>query len=122
MRWLQAGVHNNLGEMVEGPMSISAWNYRFQAFNFAPDTLTHLGGSDVVKMYEKYKNRLSSWITKTPADYSCRHRVAKRQGRGERPSSEIFESIYDLGDGDIDFSLPSHFETDRFTKAGSAWI
>src|SRR5437660_431861 len=57
----QAGLHNHLDEMVQGPEEVDKCMAMTdpKLFNFAPDTShLHLGGSDVVKMYEKYKNRL----------------------------------------------------------------
>src|SRR5438874_3436408 len=57
----QAGVHNHLDEMVQGPEEVDKCMKMTdpKLFNFAPDTAhLHLGGSDVVKMYQKYKDRL----------------------------------------------------------------
>src|SRR4029077_15211362 len=57
----QACLHNHLDEMVQGPEEVDKCMAMTapKLFNFAPDTAhLHLGGSDVVKMYEKYKDRL----------------------------------------------------------------
>jgi inosose dehydratase len=76
-------------------------------FNFAPDTAhLHLGGTDVVKMYEKYKSRLvfmdykdARWTTPT-ADIVLPNGVVHKK---DSHSAKFFNSIYDLGDGEIDF-------------------
>jgi len=105
----QAGLHNHLDEMVQGPEEVD----RFMAltdpklFHFAPDTAhLHLGGSDVVKMYEKYKDRLvfmdykdARWTT-PKADLTLPNGKVHKRDSSE---AKFFESIYDLGDGDIDF-------------------
>lgn len=105
----RAGVHNHLGEMVQGPQEVDRCMELTdpKLFNFAPDTAhLHLGGSDVVKMFEKYKNRLifmdykdARWTTPT-ADLTLPNGVVEKKDSSE---AKFFESIYDLGDGDIDF-------------------
>ena len=105
----QAGLHNHLDEMVEGPEEVDQCMAMTdpKLFHFAPDTAhLYLGGSDVVKMFEKYKDRLvfmdykdARWTT-PQADVSFSNgKVYKRDSHEAR----FFESIYDLGDGDIDF-------------------
>lgn len=105
----KAGLHNHLDEMVQGPEEVDRCMKLTdpKLFNFAPDTgHLHLGGSDVVKMYEKYSHRLvfmdykdARWTTPT-ADLTLPNgKVHKR----DSPEAKFFESIYDLGDGDIDF-------------------
>jgi inosose dehydratase len=62
-------------------------------FYFSPDTAhLHLAGCDVVKTLEKYKSRLMM------ADYKDAKKLATT-----KPDSFDKESIFDLGDGDIDF-------------------
>ena len=105
----QAGVHNHLDEMVQGPEEVDKCMELTdpKLFNFAPDTAhLHLGGSDVVKMYEKYKNRLvfmdykdARWTTPKSDLVLPNGKVEKKDSSG----AKFFESIYDLGDGDIDF-------------------
>ena len=105
----QAGLHNHLGEMVETPEEVDRCMALTdpKLFHFAPDTAhLHLGGSDVVKMYEKYKSRLSfmdykdaRWTTPA-ADLTLPN--GKIYARDSR-EAKFFESIYDLGDGEIDF-------------------
>jgi len=105
----QAGVHNHLDEMVQGPEEVDKCMAMTdpKLFNFAPDTAhLHLGGSDVVKMYEKYKNRLvfmdykdARWTT-PKADLTLPNGKVHKRDSSE---AKFFESIYDLGDADIDF-------------------
>lgn len=105
----QAGVHNHLDEMVEGPAEVDKCMELTdpKLFNFSPDTgHLHLGGSDVVKMYQKYKKRLifmdykdAHWTTPKSDVILPNGKVHKK----DSSSAKFFESIYDLGDGDIDF-------------------
>ena len=105
----QAGLHNHLDEMVQGPEEVDQCMAMTdpKLFYFAPDTAhLHLGGSDVVKMYEKYKDRLvfmdykdARWTTPQTDLTLPNGKVQPRESREAR----FLESIYDLGDGDIDF-------------------
>jgi inosose dehydratase len=105
----RAGVHNHLGEMVQGPEEVDRCMAMTdpKLFNFAPDTAhLHLGGSDVVKMFDKYRNRLvfmdykdARWTTPT-ADLVLPNGIVEKKDSSE---AKFFESVYDLGDGDIDF-------------------
>ncbi len=104
-----AGLHNHLDEMVEGPEEV----HKFMAmtnpklFHFSPDTAhLHLGGSNVVEMYRKYKDRLlfmdykdAKWTTPSQDVTLDTGRVLKANSK----EAKFFESIYDLGDGEIDF-------------------
>jgi inosose dehydratase len=103
----RAGLHNHLGQMCEKPEEIDRCMRMTDAklFGFSPDTAhLHLGGSNVVEMFQKYKNRLvmmdykdAKW-TAPPAGFS--------DANGTVPSAEearFLSSIYDLGDGEIDF-------------------
>jgi inosose dehydratase len=104
-----AGLHNHLDEMVQGPEEVDRCMELTdpKLFNFAPDTAhLYLGGSNVVKMFEKYKHRLvfmdykdARWTTPT------QDLILPNGQRHAKDSSEakFFESIYDLGDGDINF-------------------
>lgn len=94
----RAGLHNHLDQMVEKPDEI----HRCLAmtdpklFDFSPDTAhLHLGGSNVVEMFERYKHRITFMDYKDakwtePADTKIKN-------------AKFFASIYDLGDGEIDF-------------------
>ncbi len=105
----RAGLHNHLHEMVEGPEEV----HRCMAmtdpklFWFAPDTAhLHLGGSNVVEIYKKYAKRLMSmdykdakWTTPAQDFVLDNGRVLSKDSE----EAKFFESIYDLGDGQIDF-------------------
>lgn len=105
----RAGVHNHLETMVERPEEVHRCLELTEPklFNFAPDTAhLHLGGSDVVQMYHKHKNRLvfmdykdARW-TEPHADVLLPNGAAHPRNSKE---AKFFESIYDLGDGEIDF-------------------
>jgi inosose dehydratase len=105
----QAGLHNHLDEMVQGPEEVDQCMQMTdpKLFHFAPDTAhLHLGGSDVVKTYEKYKDRLifmdykdARWTTPKADLILPNGKVHKK----DSSQAKFFESVYDLGDGDIDF-------------------
>ncbi|MFN7920893.1 MAG: sugar phosphate isomerase/epimerase [Bryobacteraceae bacterium] len=105
----RAGLHNHLDEMVETPDEV----HRCMAmtdpklFWFSPDTAhLHLGGSNVPEMMERYKPRLMSmdykdakWTTPTEDWKQDNGKVLEKTSR----SAKFLASIYDLGDGEIDF-------------------
>jgi len=105
----RAGLHNHLDEMVEGPAEVDRCMELTnpKLFHFSPDTAhLYLGGSDPVKMFEKYKNRLmfmdykdARWTTPS-ADLTLPNGKVHKK---DSSNAKFFESIYDLGDGDIDF-------------------
>ena len=105
----RAGLHNHLDEMVEGPEEVHKCMAMTdpKLFNFSPDTAhLHLGGSNVVEMYQKYKNRLifmdykdAKWTTPTE-DLKLENGVVHKK---DSKQAKFFESVYDLGDGEIDF-------------------
>lgn len=90
-----AGLHNHMGQMVQTPEEID----RSMAltdpdlFFFSPDT-AHLllAGCDVVKTLDKHRRRLMM------ADYKDARRLPNA-----KPDAFDRESIFDLGDGEIDF-------------------
>jgi sugar phosphate isomerase/epimerase len=91
-----AGLHNHMGEMVQTPEEVDRCMAMTdpKLFYFSPDTAhLHLAGCDVVKTLEKHKHRLML------ADYKDAKRLATT-----KPDSFDRESIFDLGDGDIDFA------------------
>ena len=105
----EAGVHNHLDEMVQGPDEVDRCMAMTdpKVFNFAPDTAhLALGGSDVVKMFEKHKGRIVFLDYKDARWTNPKADLVLPNGKThKRDSSEakFFESIYDLGDADIDF-------------------
>ena len=104
-----AALHNHMGEMVQTPEEVDRCMQLTdpKLFNFAPDTgHLHLGGCDVVKTFEKYKQRLvfmdykdARWTTPTADVVQPNGKVEKK----DTYDAKFFDSIYDLGDGDIDF-------------------
>jgi len=105
----QAGLHNHLDEMVETPEEVDRCMALTdpKLFNFAPDTgHLYLGGSDVVAMYRKYKNRLVFMDYKDARWTTPEQDLVLPNGKVHLKNSKeakFFDSIYDLGDGDIDF-------------------
>jgi inosose dehydratase len=105
----RAAVHNHLDEMVQGPEEVDRCMQLTdpKLFNFAPDTAhLYLGGSDVVKIFEKYKHRLvfmdykdARWTTPT-ADVVLPNGTIETK---DSPAAKFLDSIYDLGDGNINF-------------------
>ncbi len=88
----KAGLHNHLGQMVQDPAEIDRCMELTdpRLFYFSPDTAhVHLAGGDVPAILHKHRSRLML------ADY----KDAKRAGLKE----SFRESIFDLGDGEIDF-------------------
>jgi sugar phosphate isomerase/epimerase len=104
-----AGVHNHMGQMVQTREEID----RFMAavdpklFGFSPDTAhLNLAGCDVVATLERYKERIhfldykdSRWTTPTADVVQPIGRVLAKDSSEAR----FFSSIYDLGDGQVDF-------------------
>jgi sugar phosphate isomerase/epimerase len=86
----RAGLHNHMGEMVQTEDELDRCMRMTDAklFWFSPDTAhLHLAGMDVPKIMDRYKNRLML------ADY--------KDARIGAP--KFLDTIFDLGDGDIDF-------------------
>jgi len=91
----QAGLHNHMGQIVQNPDEVdrSMAMTDPKLFYFSPDTAhLHLAGCDVVKTLEKHKSRLML------ADYKDAKRL-----ESAKPDSFDRNSIFDLGDGEIDF-------------------
>jgi inosose dehydratase len=91
----QAGLHNHMGQIVQNPDEVDRCMAMTdpKLFWFSPDTAhLHLAGCDVVKTLEKHKNRLML------ADYKDAKRLP-----AAKPDSFDRNSIFDLGDGEIDF-------------------
>jgi sugar phosphate isomerase/epimerase len=91
----QAGLHNHVGQIVQNPDEVDRCMAMTdpKLFYFSPDTAhLHLAGCDVVKTLEKHKNRLML------ADYKDAKRL-----ENAKPGAFDRNSIFDLGDGEIDF-------------------
>ncbi|HUQ92384.1 MAG TPA: sugar phosphate isomerase/epimerase [Bryobacteraceae bacterium] len=105
----RAGLHNHLDQMVEKPEEVHQCMAMTdpKLFDFYPDTAhLHLGGSDVVEMFKRYKTRLrmmdykdAKWTTPAADITLDNGRTLAKDSKG----AKFFSSIYDLGDGEIDF-------------------
>jgi len=90
-----AGLHNHMAEMVQNPDEIDRCMAMTdpKLFYFSPDTAhLYLAGCDVAKTLEKHKHRLMM------ADYKDAKRLSTA-----KPDAFDRNSIFDLGDGEIDF-------------------
>ncbi len=105
----RAGLHNHLDQMVEKPDEIDRCMEMTdpKLFWFSPDT-AHLllGGADPVKTISKYRQRLmfldykdARW-TEPAADLKLPNGKVYPKGSN---AAKFLSSIYDLGDGDVDF-------------------
>jgi sugar phosphate isomerase/epimerase len=105
----KVGLHNHLDQMVEKAEEIDQCMEKTDAklFGLAPDT-AHLllAGADPVKTLGKYRNRLifldykdARWTDPTVDLKLPNGRVYTKESHAAR----FLNSIYDLGDGDVDF-------------------
>ena len=104
-----AGLHNHMGQNVETSAEVDRCMAMTdpKLFGFSPDVAhLNLGGCDVVATLEKYKHRIRF------LDYKdSRWTVPKGEMMGAYgrkltpadPSARFLSSIYDLGDGEVDF-------------------
>jgi inosose dehydratase len=105
----QAGLHNHLDQMVEKPNEVDLCMSMTdpKLFHFAPDTAhLHLGGSNVVDMFQKHKRRLMFMDYKDAKWTTPQADVKLENGQVHPKTSKqakFYSSIYDLGDGEIDF-------------------
>jgi len=104
-----AGLHNHLGEMVQNQEEVD----RFMSMTdpkligLSPDTAhLHLAGCDVVGTLSRYKDRIrfldykdAKWTTPAQDWVLPNGKVLPKDSSEAR----FFASIYDLGDGEIDF-------------------
>lgn len=105
----RAGLHNHLNQMCESQAEVNRAMDETdpKLFGFSPDTAhLHLAGCDVVKTLEKYKNRIVLLDYKdakaTTPTTDWRQDNGKVHPKDSR-DAKFFSSIYDLGDGEIDF-------------------
>jgi inosose dehydratase len=104
-----AGLHNHMGEMVQTQEEVD----RFMAmtdpklFGLSPDTAhLYLAGCDVVGTLTRYKRRIhfldykdARWTTPAKDWVLPNGKVLPK----DSASARFFASIYDLGDGKVDF-------------------
>ncbi|MBI3207787.1 MAG: TIM barrel protein [Candidatus Solibacter usitatus] len=105
----RAGLHNHLDQMVEGPEEVHQCMAMTdpKLFMFSPDLAhLHLGGSNVPEMFRRYKDRVefmdykdAKWTTPTEDWRQDNGQVYAKDSKQAR----FHNSIYDLGDGEIDF-------------------
>jgi sugar phosphate isomerase/epimerase len=107
---MTVGLHNHLDQMVEQQREIDRLLNRTDAklVGFSPDTAhLHLAGINVLDCLTKHKSRLrgvfdykdARWTTPTADLVEDNGRVYKKDSRQAR----FLSSIYDLGDGEINF-------------------
>src|SRR5580693_2528248 len=109
----RAGLHNHMGQMVQTPEEVNRCMAMTdpKLFSFSPDTAhLHLAGCDTVKTLEKHKDRLML------ADYKDAKRL-----QAAKPDSFDRESIFDLGDGEIDFPGCHRVQSPSPSTDGSSW-
>ena len=104
-----AGLHNHLGEMVQTQAEVDQFMSMTdpKLFGLSPDTAhLHLAGCNVVSTFERYKNRIrfmdykdAKWTTPAQDWVEWNGKALPR----ESPEARFFASIYDLGDGEVDF-------------------
>lgn len=104
-----AGLHNHLGAMVENQEEVDTFMSMTdpKLFGLSPDTAhLHLGGCDVVSTFERYKHRIrfmdykdAKWTTPTKDWVEPDGKVLPKDSTEAR----FFASIYDLGDGEVNF-------------------
>jgi inosose dehydratase len=105
----RAGLHNHMGQMVQTQEEVDRFMSMTDAklFGLSPDTAhLHLAGCDVVGTINRYKQRIrfldykdAKWTTPTSDWVQPNGKVlAKDSSQGR-----FFPSIYDLGDGEVDF-------------------
>lgn len=104
-----AGLHNHMGQMVQTQEEVD----RFMAmtnpklFGLSPDTAhLYLAGCKVVDTLNRYKHRIhfldykdAKWTTPTKDWVEPNGQVIPK----DSPQARFLNSIYDLGDGDVDF-------------------
>ncbi len=104
-----AGLHNHMGEMIQAQEEIDRFMTMTDAklFGLSPDTAhLHLAGCDVVGTIERYKQRIhfldykdARWTTPSADWVQPNGEVVP----GNSTWAKFLASIYDLGDGEVDF-------------------
>jgi inosose dehydratase len=104
-----AGLHNHLDEMVETQEEVDQFMSLTnpKLFGLSPDTAhLHLAGCNVVDIFNRYKHRIhfmdykdAKWTTPAQDWVLPNGTVLPKNSADAR----FFASIYDLGDGEVDF-------------------
>ncbi len=105
----RAGLHNHLDQMAESPAEVDRCMAMTdpKLFWFSPDTAhLHLTGYDVPTAIEKHKARLmtidykdAKWTAPTEDWVEGNGKVQPKDSK----SAKFLNSIYDMGDGEVDF-------------------
>jgi sugar phosphate isomerase/epimerase len=105
----RAGLHNHLNQIVESQDEVEIYLKHTdpRRFHFSPDTAhLHLAGCDVVELFEKHNKRLIFMDYKDAKRTPARGDIRLGNGRvlkANTASATFMNSIYDLGDGEINF-------------------
>lgn len=105
----RAGLHNHLDELIEEQDEVELFLKLIdpKKFHFAPDTAhLHLSGCNVVELFEKYADRIIFADYKDAKNTFAGEDIKLPTGRvlkGGISSATFMNSIYDLGEGEIDF-------------------
>ena len=104
-----AGLHNHLGEMVQTQEEVDQFMAMTdpKLFGLSPDTAhLHLAGGNVANTFEKYKHRIrfcdykdAKWTTPQQDWVEWNGKTLPK----ESSEAKFLSSIYDLGDGEVDF-------------------
>ncbi len=104
-----AGLHNHMGQMVQTQEEVDSFMAMTdqKLFGLSPDTAhLYLGACDVVQTLDRYKHRIrfldykdAKWTTPTKDWVEPNGQVVPK----DSPTSRFLTSIYDLGDGEVDF-------------------
>lgn len=104
-----AGLHNHLGEMVQTQEEVDQFMSLTdpKLFGLSPDTAhLHLAGCNVVGTFKRYQHRIrfldykdAKWTTPTQDLVQPNGTVLPKDSAQAR----FLASIYDLGDGEVDF-------------------
>ena len=105
----RAGLHNHLEQLVESQDEVELFLRLIdpKRFHFAPDTAhLHLAGCNVLELFEKYSDRLIFMDFKDARLTPSERDIVLPNGNTLKAGSAgatFINSIYDLGDGEIDF-------------------
>ena len=105
----RAGLHNHLDQIVESQDEVELFLKLAdpKRFHFAPDTAhLHLAGCNVVELFEKHADRIIFMDYKDARNTPARQDLVLPNGRVHKADTNMatfMNSIYDLGDGEIDF-------------------
>jgi inosose dehydratase len=104
-----AGLHNHMGQMVQTRAEIDAFMAAVdpKLFGFSPDTAhLDLAGCDVPATLDRYKDRIHFLDYKDAKQTTPTADVVHPNGQvlaKDSSGASFFDSIYDLGDGEVPF-------------------